>query len=93
MSTSTLISYANKLTREELALIPTPDGTQTHRPIPHQEIVQALVETLGFRHIAVVRDEYAVSGNGMKLFGVLELEAQFDGCRFSIGCAILTTRA
>ena len=47
MSTSTLISYANKLTREELALIPTPEGTQTHRPIPHQEIVQALVETLG----------------------------------------------
>ena len=85
MSTSTLICYVNKLTREQLAVIPTPEGTQTHRPIPHQEIVQALIETLGFRHIAVVRDEYAVSGNGMKLFGVLDLETQFDGCRFSIG--------
>lgn len=85
MSTSTLISYGNKLTREELALIPTPEGTQTHRPIPHHEIVQALIETLGFRHIAVVRDEFAVSANGMKLFGVLDLETQFDGCRFSIG--------
>jgi hypothetical protein len=85
MSTSTLISYANKLTREELALIPTPEGTKTHRPIPHHEIVQALIETLGFRHIAVIRDEYAVSGNGMKLFGVLDLETQFEGCRFSIG--------
>jgi len=85
MSTSTLISSAKKLTREELAQIPTPEGTETHRPIPHHEIVQALVETLGFRHIAVIRDEYAVSGNGMKLFGVLDLETQFDGCRFSIG--------
>ena len=85
MTTSTLMSYANKLTREELALIPTPEGTKTHRPIPHHEIVQALIETLGFRHIAVIRDEYAVSGNGMKLFGVLDLETQFEGCRFSIG--------
>jgi len=85
MNTGTLMSYANKLTREELALIPTPDGTKTHRPIPHHEIVQALIETLGFRHIAVITDEYAVSGNGMKLFGVLDLETQFDGCRFSIG--------
>jgi hypothetical protein len=40
-----------------LALIPTPLGTDTHRPIPHIEVVNAIIETLGFRHIAVHRDE------------------------------------
>jgi len=32
-----------------------------------------------------MREEYAVSGDGMKLFGVLDLETTFDGCRFAIG--------
>lgn len=85
MSTSTLISYSKKIGREDLANIPTPEATRTHHPVPHHEIVQALVETLSFRHIGVVKDEYAVSSNGMKMFGVLDLEAGFEGCRFSIG--------
>jgi hypothetical protein len=84
--TSTLIGYAGRtIGREELALVPTPAATETHRPIPHHEIVRALIETLGFRHIGVVHDEYAVSPDGMKMFGVLDLETQMEGCRFSIG--------
>jgi hypothetical protein len=84
--TSTLIGYQGKtIDREALALVPTPPATATHLPIPHYEIVTALVETLGFRHIGVVDDEYAVSPDGMKMFGVLDLETEMDGCRFAIG--------
>jgi hypothetical protein len=84
--TSTLIGYQTRtITREELALVPTPASTATHHPVPHHEIVQALVETLGFRHISAVHDEYAVSPDGMKMFGVLDLETEIHGCRFSIG--------
>lgn len=82
---ATLISYEGKLTRPELALVPTPAGTATHRPIPHVEVVEALVETLGFRHIAVHKDEYAVSKDGMKMFGLMELETVQNGVRFAIG--------
>jgi hypothetical protein len=40
--TSTLIGYSGRtIGREELALVPTPAATETHRPIPHHEIVQA----------------------------------------------------
>lgn len=85
MSESTLIASAGKLSRPELALFSTPPGTATHRPVPHHEVIEALVETLGFRHIAVVRDEYAVSKDGMKMFGVLDLDTGMDGCQFSIG--------
>jgi hypothetical protein len=63
--TSTLIGCGGRtIGREELTLVPTPPATETHRPIPHHEIVRALVETLGFRHIGVVHDEYAVSPDG-----------------------------
>src|SRR6266404_6448237 len=84
--TSTLIGYQGKtIDREALTLVPTPLATDTHRPIPHVEVVTALVETLGFRHIGVVQDEYAVSKDGMKMFGVLDLDTGMHGCRFSIG--------
>jgi hypothetical protein len=84
--TSTLIGYGGRtIDREELALVPTPSETETHRPIPHHEIVRALIESLGFRQIRVVDDEYAISRDRMKMFGVLDLASEMEGCRFSIG--------
>jgi hypothetical protein len=82
---SVLISTGGKLSREQLALVPTPPGTPTHKPIPHIEVVNTLLETLGFRHISVVRDEYAVSRDGMKMFGVMELNQGMHGARFALG--------
>ena len=82
---STLISYSGKITREELAQVPTPPATETHQPIAHHRVVEALVESMSFRHIGVVAEEYAVSKDGMRMFGVLDLEAGFEGCRFAIG--------
>src|SRR3989442_4860968 len=87
MDQSQLITQcgSRKLSRDELDVVPTPVETPHQRPLPPHEIVWALIETLSFRHISVVRDEYAVSKDGMKMFGVLDLETPFDGCRFSVG--------
>lgn len=83
---TTLISDTNrKYDRQELALVPTPRSTATHQVIPHHEVIGALVETLGFRHIGVHKEEYAVSRDGMKMFGIMELETTFNGCRFALG--------
>ena len=83
--TMTLCSYGTKLTREELARVATPAATATHKPIPHIAVVDKLIEALGFRQIGVVREEYAVSSDGMRMFGVMDLSSGFDGCRFAIG--------
>src|ERR1051326_1201115 len=85
MGESTLIASTAKLTRQQLAAVQTPLGTATHRPVPHAEVVEALIETLSFRHIGVVKDEFAISKDGMKMFGVLDLDTGMHGCRFSIG--------
>ena len=82
---STLISCTGKITRAELANLPTPPATATHIPIPHAAVVGTLVETLSHRHIGVVAEEFAVSSDAMEMFGVLDLEASFEGCRFAIG--------
>ncbi len=71
MEQSQLLAHwgSSKITREKLKVIQTPPGSPTHQPVPHYEIVGALAETLSFRQISVVREEYAVSGDGMKMFG------------------------
>lgn len=87
METSQLLAHCStsRMSREELRVLPTPEGSATYQPLPHHKIVEALIESLSFRHISVVQDEYAVSSDGMKMFGVLNLETTFEGCRFSVG--------
>src|SRR5580692_2694924 len=76
---------SEKLTRDALVTIIPPPSTDTHKPIAHITLVESLLESLSFRHINVVKEEYAVSADGMKLFGVLDLETMGDGFRFSLG--------
>src|SRR5437764_717532 len=87
MSEATLIAHCGtrKITLDELRAIPTPVATRTHQPISHATIVDTIAESLTLRHINVVRQEFAVSPDGMRAFGVMDLSAEFDGCRFSIG--------
>src|SRR5690349_20754370 len=84
---STLIAGkgTERLDRKALALVHMPESTATHRVVPHIEMVSALVETLGFRQLSVVKDEYAVSTDGAKMFGLLELSNTAEGIRFAIG--------
>src|ERR1043165_9702335 len=84
---ATLVAHcgARQVSREELMTIPIPEGTRTHQPLSHYEIVEVLDEALSFRHLTVVQDEYALSADGMKMFGVMDLDSEFDGGRFSIG--------
>ena len=58
------------------------NNPQTHC---HIDVVEKLIEALSFRQIGVVRKEYAVSSDGMKMFGVMDLSSGFDGCRFALG--------
>ena len=98
MDAPVLLSRTEKITREQLALVPSPPSTATHKVMPHHEVINALIDTLSLRHIAPVREEYAVSQDGMKMFGIMELDQTFYGgtvpaigepttysCRFALG--------
>jgi hypothetical protein len=84
---ATLMTHvgARKVTRQELFLVQTPPATDTFKPIAHAALIDELENSLSFRHIQIVRDEYAVSPDGMRLFGLLELDAEYEGVRFAIG--------
>src|ERR1035438_4729163 len=71
----TLLTHAGTeiLTREQLVTILPPEGTDTFRPIKHATLVDEVHEALARRQLSVIKDEYVVSDDGMKLFGNLDL--------------------
>jgi hypothetical protein len=88
MGNATLLAYHpgdRKLTRDQLAMVPCPPGTATHKPIPHIELVNSVLDGLAMRQINIVSDEYAVSEDGMRMFGIMDLAASAGDFRFAIG--------
>ena len=76
---------AIKVTREELSNLSTPQSTDTFKPVPHHELVNALEEALAFRHIQITEEEYCIAKDGNRLFGFLKVNAQYEGIEFGIG--------
>lgn len=76
---------AQLLGRQDLPLLPVPEATLTHKPVPHAAVAEALIESLGLRRYQVVADEYAVTPDGARMFGVLTIDVEESGVRFAIG--------
>jgi Domain of unknown function (DUF932) len=82
-ATSTLMSHVdtNKVTREELATIVTPEATATYFPVPHLQLIETLQAQLLRRSITIVKEAFAVRADGSRLFATLDLSlnGQSDG--------------
>ena len=76
---------ARLVSREYLTTLPIPESTATFKPIHHAHLVEQIMDSLWFRRMTVVRDEYAVSDDGMRMFGLIELDLEYKGVRFAIG--------
>jgi hypothetical protein len=79
MSGLMLHAGAEKIGRQDLLALPTPESTATHTVVPHSKIVESAIEALSYRRIEVVKDEYGISSDGAKMFGVLTLDVERDG--------------
>ena len=69
----------------ELKTLPLPEATPTFKPIPFYDFVTKVLDGLYDRRMRTVNEQYIISADGMKLFGLLELENEFDGVRFAVG--------
>lgn len=83
----TLITHcgSKRISRTDLESIKTPEATDTFKPIGHADLINKIMDSLWYRRMNVVRDEYAVSPDGMKMFGLIELDLEYKGVRFAIG--------
>ena len=81
-----LIAHAGAqlMTRDQLVQVVTPEPTPTFKPIRHSELVDEVHNALIRRQLNVIREEYAVTPDGMRLFGILDLTTSAADFRFSI---------
>lgn len=73
-----------RVTKEELALVSTPEATATHKPVPHIAVAELVTTEARNRGYEIASEEYGLSNDKSKMFGVL---------RFGIKDKPDTTRA
>ncbi|MGE0126668.1 MAG: DUF932 domain-containing protein [Blastocatellales bacterium] len=76
---------ARRLRRAELKEIPTPDATDTFKPVPYWRLIDTIEEALAYRRIKIEADEYCVAKQGGQFFSCLELSITDDDVRFALG--------
>lgn len=57
--------------------VPIPDATPSHVPLPHYRLVDMVKYALGSAGHVVSSEEFGVTPDGMRFFGVLTLESKY----------------
>jgi len=84
MANATLIG-SNKVSETEVIQVPSVPFTRTFRPVHHKEVIAAIRTGINAVGLEVVKSEYVLAGNGMKMFGVWDLSTGNDELCWSIG--------
>jgi hypothetical protein len=59
--------------------VATPEATRSHVPIPHHRVVDLVRHTLAYFGHEVVSEEYGITPDGMRFFGVMMLRSAYGG--------------
>ncbi len=75
--------HSRLVTLAEMERIPAPEGTDTWRPVRHVEVVNAIHEATSVRGLSIAKEEYAVSSDDARLYGVIKLKEDRLGSEWS----------
>jgi hypothetical protein len=73
-----MIPKNQRVSRNDLALIETPEPTKTHRPVGHKLAADLTVKYAKEFGYNVVTEEFGLSKDGSQMFGVLRLENKLN---------------
>jgi hypothetical protein len=76
---------ANAISYDDLRAVKTPDGTESHIPVPHHEIVELMRYTLGFHQHEIAEEHHAVTPDGTRYFGLLSLRSPYSEYTDTLG--------
>ena len=65
--------------------LPVPLATATHVPIPHHSVVDMVKYSLGFFGHEVIQEDYGVTPDGARFFGVLSLRSEYGDYTDTVG--------
>ena len=59
--------------RETVALVETPQGTESWKPVPHIEVIEAVSEVVRAHNWTITEEQFGLAREGQKLFGVMKI--------------------
>jgi hypothetical protein len=68
-----------------LQALSMPDATESHVPIAHSAVVDMVKYALGFYQHEVVQEDYGVTPDGARFFGVLSLKSAYGDYTDTVG--------
>src|SRR5689334_8495144 len=93
-----MLSKAHEISRNDLVKIPTPEPTDSWRPVAHSDVVDLLTDRAKLRGLKIRTERYAVMDGtlypapgqkvelqGARLFGSIDFEP-VKGMAFPAGC-------
>ncbi len=61
------------VSRDEVARIDTPNSTDTWRPVPHIDVIEAVTEVVRAHRWNIESERFGLATDGQKMFGVMEI--------------------
>jgi len=61
------------VSRDEVACIDTPSSTDTWRPVPHIDVIEAVTEVIKAHDWSIEGEKFGLASDGRKMFGVMEI--------------------
>ena len=59
--------------RDEIAAIPTPEGTASWHPVPHLDVIDSVTEAIKAKNWQIVDEQYGLAREGQRMFGVMRI--------------------
>lgn len=70
---------------DALRQLPVPVATDTHVPIAHSAVVDMVKYSLGFYGHEIVNEDYGITPDGLRFFGVLSLKSEYGDYTDTVG--------
>ena len=61
------------VSRNEIANVPTPVGTTSWKPVPHMDVIDAVIEVVKTHNWQIVDEQYGLAREGQRMFGVMRI--------------------
>ena len=68
-----MMSDGKFVSRDEVALVPTPCGTESWKPVPHMEVIDAVTEVVKAHNWQILDENFGLAREGQKMFGVMRI--------------------
>ena len=59
--------------RDEIANVPTPEGTDSWHPVPHMDVIDAVTEVVKAHNWQILDEQYGLAREGQRMFGVMRI--------------------